>query len=133
MTTLFNHNVPHDYFSLKNLKIIKNNVEKMLKSSFDKTYTVDDPSILRIMHRVLEERLECIDRMLERSTMYIVSEIKQFEIERNKHLKWENEYRFSQSPYNISARLGPPLHGIKLSKQPTTLRFYYTYGYNARI
>ena len=133
MTTLLNHRVPHHYFSKRNVDIIRLNVEKMLQYSFDKKYTVDIHSILRIMHRVLEERLECIDRMMERCVMYIVSEIKQFEIERNKHLNWEKEYRFSQMPYNISAGLGPPLHGIKYSRQPSTVRFYYTYGSNIRI
>lgn len=129
MTTLFNHHVPHDYFSKNNVFKVKKAVELVLAPSFDKPYTVDENSIYRILHRVLEERLECEDRMLQRAVMYIVSEIKQFELERNKHLNWENKYKFSQMPYNVLDKIGPPLHGIKHSRQPSTVRFYFSNWY----
>ena len=60
--------------------------------------------------------------------MEIVNEIKTFELERIKNLRLEKYYEFGQKIYDVSTRAGPDMQHVKLSKQPSTLRFYHTYG-----
>ncbi len=126
MSRLVRH-FPKEYFSDKTVECIKKHVENQLSVDFDKKYTIDDSSVRRILHRIIDQRLEDRDRMFQRVVMEIVSEIKQFELERIKHLKWEKSFPY-QGIYDYNTQLGPDLHSIKLSKNPATVRFWYTYG-----
>lgn len=122
--TLIPTKVPLGYFSDKNVKNIRNKIKEILLKSFDKPVIIDDNSIRRVMQRVLDERLEPYPLMEQRIIMYIVSEFKQFELEKNKNLRYERFFPYTQLVYDNTARSGPDMQTIKLSRQPSTLRFY---------
>ena len=126
--TLVPTKVPPSYFSQDNIDHVRNKVTNILRHDFKFPIVVDDESILRVLQRVLDERLEPLYKMLTRAIMEITSEIKAFELERLKHLKYEKFYTFSQKIYDVAARSGPDMQRIKLSRQPSTLRFYHTFG-----
>lgn len=119
-------NIPN-YFTQENVLYIKKTVEDILCPSFIQKYTVDNDSILRVMHRVIDERLEPIPKMLERVVMYITSEIRQFELERARNIDLELGFKFTGGIYDNLYKIGPDIHNIKMVKNPSTLRFYHTY------
>jgi hypothetical protein len=126
--TLTRGKVPQDYFSKNTVELVKRNVTDILNHDFIHPIEVDDESVLRVLQRVLEERLEPFYRMVTRVVMEIVNEIKTFELERTKHLRYEKFFEYTQKIYDVSSRSGPDMQTIKLSKQPSTLRFYHTFG-----
>ena len=126
--TLIPTKVPEQYFGIENVEFVKQHVTDILSYDFESPIVVDDASVLRVLHRVLDERLEPLSKMLTRAIMEIVNEIKTFELERIKNLRLEKYYEFGQKIYDVSTRAGPDMQHVKLSKQPSTLRFYHTYG-----
>ena len=127
--TLFTKKVPKDYFSEENVRKIKLEIAYNLYNNFNIPIYVDDASILRVMHRVLDERLEDKEKMFQRVVMEICNEYKTYQLEKVKHLRWERFYPFVKNVYDVSSRSGPDLQSIKLSPTPSTLRFYYSYGF----
>lgn len=126
--TLLPTKVPKGYFSKEIIDVIKSNVSQILSKDFLKPIVVDTESVLRVLQRVLEDRLESFPRMIERAIMEIVNEIKTFELERTKHLRYEKYFRYTQNIYDVSSKSGPDTQTVKLSRQPSTLRFYHTFG-----
>jgi hypothetical protein len=126
--TLLGTHIPEGYFSRFNIETVSNTITDILNSDFDHPVIINDEDIKRVMLRVLEARLEPTPLMLRRVIMEIVSEFKEFELERTKNLRLEKYYHFTQNIYDVSARKGPDLSIVKLSKQPSTLRFYHTFG-----
>jgi hypothetical protein len=126
--TLLYGKVPPNYFSDDVVEVVRNKVTNMLSKDFVFPYEVDRESVFRVLQRVLEDRIEPLSNMITRAVMEIVNEIKTFELERTKHLKFENYFEHTQKIYDISSRSGPDTQTIKLSRQPSTLRFYHTYS-----
>lgn len=126
--TLVPTKVPRNYFSQNQIDFIKTEVTKILSNDFRVPIVVDDMSVLRVLQRVLDDRLESQPTMLTRVIMEIANEIKTFELERIKNLRLENFFEYTQKIYDISTHSGPDMQIIKLSRQPATLRFYHTFG-----
>lgn len=126
--TIVSGHIPHGYFTDENIAYISERITGMLSHDFIYPYVVGREDIKRVMLRVLEARLEAIPLMMQRVVMEIVSEIKEFELERVKHLRWEKNFKYTQTLFDVSARSGPDLQHVKLSRQPSTLRFYHTFG-----
>lgn len=126
--SLLHGKVPQGYFSDDVVEFVRNNVSMILEKDFVYPIVVDDSSIRRVLQRVLDDRLEPLSRMLTRAIMEISNEIKTFELERTKHLRYENFFEYTQKIYDISSKSGPDMQTIKLSRQPATLRFYHTFG-----
>jgi hypothetical protein len=126
--TLLRSKVPEGYFSRDVIDYIGKQVTRILKKDFIHSMTVDEESILRVLQRVLDDRLESFPKMITRAIMEIVNEIKTFELERNKHLRYEKYFTHTQKIYDVSSKSGPDMQIVKLSRQPATLRFYHTFG-----
>lgn len=126
--TLIPTKVPRHYFSQENVDKISALVTTQLAPDFNSPYVVDDASIRRVMQRVLEARLEPLPDMFRRVVMEITNEVRTFELERVKHLRYEKFYEFTARIYDVVTRSGPDMQTIKLSRQPATLRFYHTFG-----
>jgi hypothetical protein len=126
--TLLHSKVPQGYFSDDVVEFVRKSVTDILSKDFIHPIVIENDSIYRVLQRVLEDRLESFPNMLRRVVMEIVDEIKTFELERTKNLKFEKYFQYTQKIYDISSRSGPDMQIVKLSKQPSTLRFYHTFG-----
>lgn len=131
--TLTQQSVPPGYFNMKNVLFIQNAVADVLNREFVQRITVPPGDIVRIMQRVIEERLETIPRMNQRVIMYLTNEFRNHQIQRDKHMRWEEFYVQSQRLYDPtvgSVRTDPQT--IKLPnrlgklKVGGTQRFYFT-------
>lgn len=87
---------------------------------------ITNNSIFRCLQRVYDERQEPRNLMINRVVMIICNEMRTFELEKEKALNLENVFTTQALLYDNNARKGPDLQIIKLSKQPTSLNFYYS-------
>jgi len=78
---------------------------------------VDRASVVRIMQRVLGERLEPIPKMNQRVVMYICNEFRNHQHDINKHMNWEEHYIESQRLYDPTVERGPDMLLIKLANR----------------
>jgi hypothetical protein len=121
--------VPEDYFTKENIDFLSRKITQMIHKDITTDVVIDTGSIVRVMQRILEQRLEDIPKMNQRVIMSIVSEYLDYQIDVNKKLNWADAYVFSQRLYDPSARRGAVSSwGIKLNPKnmPTTSRFYFT-------
>lgn len=132
-TLVPNANVPYGYFDEDNIVFIQRKIKEVLKREFKQDILIDRGSIIRLMERALLDRIETVPLMNQRVIMYAASEFRVYQLEVNKHLKWEAHYTLSQRLYDPSVeisrydpqivvrpnRLGNPRVG-------GTLRFYFT-------
>ena len=131
-TTIFPTYVPQGFFDNDNVLYIQNKIIELLLFEFSKKIIIDIPSIIRVMQRVLEERLETIPKMNQRVIMYIMNEFRNHQLEINKVMNWEENYTASQKLYDPIAQSSHKPINIKLAnrlgKQRVggTLNFYYT-------
>uniref|UniRef100_A0A6C0JSG3 Uncharacterized protein n=1 Tax=viral metagenome TaxID=1070528 RepID=A0A6C0JSG3_9ZZZZ len=116
---------PPGYFSKSSYDYIRCKVKKILSHDFVDNVYVDDNSIARVLLRVLERRLETVDKMFNLAIMEICNEFKTYQLERVKTLRLERYYPQTQQIYNNLSSTGPDLQMIKLSKQPSTFRFFF--------
>lgn len=125
-------NIPEGYLTLENVKFIHDKIVEVLKREFTQNINIDDNSIVKIMVRIAEQRLESIPRMNQRVVMEICSEFRQYQIDMNKHMLWEENYSESQKIYNMVGMLGTKDPEIKIriarngGKVGSTARFYFT-------
>lgn len=123
---------PPKFFTKENIEWIRKVVQQNLNFDFRNTILIDDESIVRVMQRILSERLEEIPRMNQRVIMEIVNEIRTEQIEVNKHLKWQEGYAYSQQVYDTVGKKGPDVSSIKLANRlgkprvGGTVSFYFT-------
>lgn len=134
---MFNHAIfpgviPKYYMDDENIVFIQDKIRRVLLFEYKQNVLVDRASIVRVMQRVMEERLEPVPRMNERVVMYITADVRRHQNEANNHLKWEAHYQESQKLYDpttdrstvnpkeikLRNRLGKPQVG-------QTLRFYF--------
>jgi hypothetical protein len=132
--TIFPGFIPDGYFDNDNVEFLRNKISDILNLEFRQKINVDRASVIRIMQRVLEERLEPIPRMNQRTVMYVTNEFRDHNLEANRNLKWEAHYVESQRLYDPTTERGPDLYNIKITdklgkngKIGGTQRFYFTY------
>ncbi|HSA76322.1 MAG TPA: hypothetical protein VLE02_02135 [Nitrosarchaeum sp.] len=124
---------PLGYFDEDNIQFIKRKISDVLSREYVQNVEVDDGSIIRIMQRVVEERMETVPKMNERVIMYITNDFRVHQMNVSKHLKLEAHYTQSQRLYD------PTVQSSKFDnciiKQPNrlgnpkvggTVRFYFT-------
>jgi hypothetical protein len=133
MTThsIFPGYVPDGFFDRDNIEFLRNKIAEILQRTYVQKIVFDNASVVRIMQRVLGERLETIPKMNQRVIMYCVNEYLLHQQDIHKKLKWEEHYIESQRLYDPTVERGPDLMNIKLSNRlgkPTvggTVRFIF--------
>lgn len=115
--TIFPGYVPDGYFDEENIEFIRSKIADVLGRTYVQRINFDKASVVRIMQRVLEERLEPIPKMNQRVIMYCTSEYLNHQQQIHKHLKWEEHYIESQRLYDPTTERGPDLQNIKLSNR----------------
>jgi hypothetical protein len=129
--TIFN-GFENDFFNVANVEFIKEKIRNNLRIDYKQDILIDNASIMRIMQRVYEERLESIPRMNQRVVMYAANEWRNYQVEADKHLKWSGKYIESQRLYDPTTERGPFIADLKLSNRlgrprvGGTTRFYFT-------
>jgi hypothetical protein len=126
-------NYPLGYFDNDNISFIQKKVTSVLKKEYVQNVIIDRASIVRIMQRVAEERMETIPKMNQRVIMYLTNDFRVHQETASKHLKWEAHFvqsqrlfdptvqssKFDQQMIKIPNRLG----NLKVGG---TVRFYFT-------
>ena len=129
--------VPVGYFDEQNILFIQSKIAEVLKRKFIQHIAIDRGSIVRIMGRVLDERIETIPKMNQRVIMYCCNDyiIHQLEVDRN--LKLEAHFvigdriydpttervKFDPQMVKLANRLGTPRIA---GAGNITSRFYFT-------
>lgn len=130
--TLYPGYIPEGYFSDENIEFIRDKIKRVLKREYTQDVIMNRAGIIRLMERVVEERLESIPRMNQRVIMYAANEFRVHQLEVDKNLKWEAHFEESQRLYDGSTDRGPDTQKIKLANRlgiadvGGTLRFYFT-------
>lgn len=132
--TLFPGFIPDGYFDNDNIDFIRDKVVKLSLLEYTAGVNVDRASVIRIMDRVLNERIEPVVKMNQRVIMYLMDEIRNHQLTISKHLRYEENYIESQRLYDPTVdRAGVDIWGIKLSNKlgrstvGGTTRFYFTF------
>lgn len=124
---------PEGYFTRLNVDFLKHKIGTVLKEEYGWFVAITSNDLLRVMQRVVEERVESIPRMNERVVMEITSDYRQHMQQLNRNLKWEEHFMQSSLLFdNTSGRSLVDVLGIKtrdsLAKPRSggTLNFYFT-------
>ncbi len=123
--------IPEEYFSKTNIEFIKNKIRYVLRYEFKQDIIISTEDIVRILQRVLEERLQSIPKMNQRVVMYITNDFRNHQLEVEKNLNYEKNYYLSQRLYDPTVGRGPDTQKIKLAnrlgkpKVGGTARFYF--------
>lgn len=115
--TIFPGFVPDGYFDKDNIAFIRDKVARVLLGEFHQYINIDRASVIRIMARVMEERLEPIPKMNQRVIMYLCDEYKNHQYQLHKHLKWEEHYVESQRLYDPTTERTFDTQIVKLSNR----------------
>lgn len=131
-STIYPGFIPDGYFDDDNIEFIRTKIASRLTDEFAQAFNIDRASVIRVMERILGERLEIIPRMNMRVIMSLINEVRNHQHDVAKKLKWSNFYPQSQLLYDASVARGPDLQAIKLKNrlgEPRvggTTRFYFT-------
>jgi hypothetical protein len=132
-TLVPNANIPYGYFDEDNIRFIQNKIKDVLHREFIQSIEIDRASIIRLMERALLDRIETVPKMNQRVIMMATNEYRNYQIEVDKHLKWEAHYFLSQQQYDPSVeivRFDPQntklANRLGYSKVGGTTRFYFT-------
>lgn len=123
--------IPDGVFDNDNIEFLRMRAAEILKGEFVQTINFDRASVIRIMQRVMAERLEPVPRMNERVLMYLTNEYRNHQADLHKKMKWEEHYVESQRLYDPTVERGPDLENIKLANRlgkprvGGTVRFYF--------
>jgi hypothetical protein len=126
-------NIPEGFFTGENVEFLQNKITEILKREYVQSILIDKDSILRIMQRIIEQRAESIPRMNQRVIMEIASEFRQYQVDMNRKMQWEDNYEASQKIYNMVGMLGNKDSELKLSYSSSgpfvggTTRFWFPY------
>ena len=132
-TLVPNASIPLGYYDEDNIRFIQNKIKEVLKRMFIQDILIDRASIVRVMERVLEERIEPVPKMNQRVIMTITNEYMVYQLQVSKVLKAEEFFVLSQRLYDPSveiSRYDP--QKVKLAnrlgwpKVGNTKRFYFT-------
>jgi len=126
-------NVPLGYLDEDNIQFIQKKITEVLKREYIQDILVDRGSIIKIMARIVEERIEPVPKMNQRVVMTICAEFRRHQLEVDRNLKWEAHYTVSQALYDPTTENSKwDGQNIKLanrlgwSKVGGTSRFYFT-------
>jgi len=132
-TLVPNATIPLGYYDEDNIRFIQNKIKEVLKRIFIQDILIDRASIVRVMERVLLDRIESVVKMNQRVIMTIVNEYLVYQLQTTKVLKAEEYYWASQRLYD------PTVEVVRYDQQKTklanrlgwptasgTVRFYYT-------
>lgn len=98
--TLFPGYVPKDFFSERNVRFILDKTVEVLKKEFVQEIRFERASVVRIMDRVVEERLESVPKMNQRVVMYLANEFRVHQLQARKHMRWEETYSATSGLYD---------------------------------
>ena len=121
--------VPPDFFTKENVDFLSKKITETIQKDITTPVKVDTSSIVRVMQRVLEQRLETIPKMNRRVIMYCVNDYLDYQVECNRNLRWADAYIQSQRLFDPSVRRGVVsswMPKINPKNVPTTARFYFT-------
>lgn len=132
-TLVPNANIPLGYFDEDNIEFIQRKIREVLKREFKQDILFDRASVIRLMSRALMDRVDTIPFLNQRTVMYAANEFRNYQLEVDKHLKWEAHYVLSQRLYDPSveiSRYDPqlihPPNRLGVAKVGGTTRFYFT-------
>ena len=97
---------PAGFFNEENVQFIQGMIAHVLHREFQHPsgapvrIDISRGDIARIMQRVAEERIESIPKMNQRVVMYICNDFRTHEIQRDKHMRWEESFRFATKLYD---------------------------------
>jgi len=123
--------IPNGVFDNDNIEFIRSRAAEILRGEFVQNINFDRASVIRIIQRVMAERLEPVPRMNERVLMYLTNEYRNHQADLHKKMKWEEHYIESQRLYDPTVERGPDLENIKLANRlgkprvGGTMRFYF--------
>lgn len=117
LQTIFPGYVPDGFFTERNIEFVKEKIAEVLSREYVQKIIIDNASIVRIMQRVVEERLEPIPSMNQRVIMYITNEYRNHQDQLQKHLNWEEHYKSSQKLYDASVERTFDTQIVKLSNR----------------
>jgi hypothetical protein len=105
--------IPEGYFSDENVQFILDKIHAILMKEYDFVPKFVRGGIVRVMQKIIEDRLETIPKMNQRVIMTCCNDWRNYQQEANKHLNWEENYINSQKLFDPKARRGPDIYGIK--------------------
>jgi hypothetical protein len=82
--------IPCGYFDEDNVSFLQNKIAEILNRRYTQRVVIPKSGIVRIMQRVLSERIESIPKMNERVLMYMANDFMTHQDERDKHMKWSD-------------------------------------------
>jgi|688.fasta_scaffold70665_4 hypothetical protein len=132
-TLVPNASIPLGYFDEDNIVFIQRKIKDVLKREFKQDILFDRASVIRLMERALLERVDTIPYLNQRVIMYATNEYRVYQLDIDKHLKWEAHFTLSQRLYDPSVEIikyDPqtvyPPNRLGNTKVGGTTRFYFT-------
>ena len=129
--TIFPGFVPDGFFDDDNIEFIRDKVSRVLNIDYVQRINIDRASVIRVMLRVIGERLETIPKMNQRVIMYLCDEYRNHQYQLHKHLKWEDHYRESQRLYDptvertFDTQIVKPANRLGRPRVGGTIRFMF--------
>ena len=117
------------YFDPHMFALVEYRVTQLVFQRTGLWVNVDGQSLHNVLYRILNQRRETYDKMIDRCVMELSAEIVDYVLERNRNLKWAETYEDTQRIYNQSALMGPDTQLIKQSKQRVPLGHYFNYSW----
>lgn len=119
------------YFADDNIAYISKVIQEVLARAYKRPPVIPRDSIIRVMQRVLEERLDSIPKLNQRVVMYIANEYLTHQKTVNKHLRWEEGYHTSQRMYDPLGKVASiPIDNMRKIEHSRnvggTLNYYFT-------
>jgi hypothetical protein len=106
-----------EFFNEDNKIFIQRKVAEVLRNEFKQNIIFDPLSIVQVMQRTYEDRVESVPRMNQRVIMDLCRSFRNEQINNNKHLMWAESYASSQMVFDPLGNKGPDLQNIKLSNR----------------
>ncbi len=131
--TIFPGYIPSGYFDDSNVQFVQKKIQKVLGLNFTQKVDIPAGDVVKVMLRILSQKLEEIPKMNERVVMQIVGEFRNHQIDVEKRLWWTQDSRTSTALIDGAeglARYDPG--SIKLANRFSsplvggTTRFYFT-------